>query len=134
MQIKAENEIWQLKAGEEVYEADLPTLKQWIGEGLVQPTDMVRKGSLKWIEAGRVPGLRRVFTGEEQPSAAEQADAPDAAGAPPAAAASNAPAAAGQRPGGANGGSRGSAGATPGGAQRGGPPPPGAPSLSSSCP
>src|SRR5437762_3101527 len=65
--MKAETEIWQVKSGEEVYQADLTTLKQWVGEGLVQPTDMVRKGGLKWIEAGRAPGLRRVFTGEEQP-------------------------------------------------------------------
>lgn len=66
--MKSETEIWQVMTGEEVYQADLPTLKQWIVEGLVQPTDMVRKGSLKWIEAGRAPGLRRVFTGEEQPA------------------------------------------------------------------
>lgn len=122
--MKAENEIWQLRAGEEVYEADLPTLKEWIGEGLVRPTDMVRKGNLKWIEAGRAPGLRRVFTGEELPVPAGTADAPDASDAPHApAAVSQAPAAAGQQPGGAGGGPRESADATPGGA----------PSLSSSC-
>lgn len=66
-EMKPETEIWQVKTGEEVYQTDLLTLKQWIGEGLVQPTDMVRKGSLKWIEARRAPSLRRVFTGEEQP-------------------------------------------------------------------
>ena len=86
--MKAETEIWQVKTGEEVYQADLPTLKQWIAEGLVQPTDMVSKGSLKWIEAGRAPMLRRVFTGEEQPPPPTQADAALAPGATPAAAAS----------------------------------------------
>src|ERR1043165_1500331 len=76
--MKSEMEIWQVMTGEEVYQADLQTLKQWIVEGLVQPTDMVRKGSLKWIEAGRAPGLRRVFTGEEQPTPPAQTDAPAA--------------------------------------------------------
>jgi hypothetical protein len=65
--MKAENEIWQVMSQGEVYQADLPTLKQWVSEGLVQPSDQVRKGSLKWIEAQRAPMLRRVFTGEEQP-------------------------------------------------------------------
>jgi hypothetical protein len=84
--MKAETEIWQVKTGEEVYQADLLTLKQWIGEGLVQPTDMVRKGSLKWIEAGRAPMLRRVFTGEEPPPPPPP-DAPAAFEAQPSAAA-----------------------------------------------
>ncbi|PYS81066.1 MAG: hypothetical protein DMF67_18105 [Acidobacteria bacterium] len=80
--MKAENEIWQVMSQGEVYQADLPTLKQWIGEGVVLPTDMVRKGGLKWIEAERAPGLRRVFTGEEQPAAFEPALAPAALDAP----------------------------------------------------
>src|ERR1043166_8406889 len=64
---KPATEIWEVMAGEEVYQADLQTLKQWIGEGLVQPTDKVRKGSLKWIEGGRAPMLRPRFTGAEPP-------------------------------------------------------------------
>lgn len=68
----AETEIWQLMTQGEVYQADLLTLKQWVGEGIVQPTDKVRKGNLKWIEAQRAPMLRRIFTGEEQPPAAEE--------------------------------------------------------------
>jgi hypothetical protein len=71
---KPATEIWQVMTGEEVYQADLQTLKQWIGEGLVQPTDKVRKGALKWIEAQRAPVLRPVFTGEEQPPPATQPD------------------------------------------------------------
>src|SRR5919205_485857 len=65
--MKAETEIWQLMTHDGVYQADLPTLKQWVAEGLVRPTDRVRKGSLKWIEAQRAPSLRRIFTGEETP-------------------------------------------------------------------
>lgn len=70
----AETEIWQVSTREGVFEADLPTLKQWVGEGVVQPTDRVRKGALKWIEAGRAPALRRVFSGEESPEPAEPAE------------------------------------------------------------
>jgi hypothetical protein len=66
--MKAEIEIWQLMTDDGVYQADLPTLKQWVAEGVVQPTDRVRKGGLNWIEAGRAPSLRRVFAGEEQPA------------------------------------------------------------------
>jgi hypothetical protein len=62
-----------------VYQADLPTLKQWVAEGLVQPTDRVRKGALKWIEAGRAPSLRRVFSGDEVPEAAQEEEAAPAA-------------------------------------------------------
>ena len=64
--MKAETEIWQIQTRDGVYQADLPTLKQWVAEGLVAPTDRVRKGALKWIEAGRAPMLRRVFEGEER--------------------------------------------------------------------
>lgn len=49
---------------EGIFEADLDTLKQWIVEGCVLPTDKVAKGNLNWIDAGRAPGLRRAFAGE----------------------------------------------------------------------
>ncbi len=64
--MKAETEIWQVSTPDGVYQADLLTLKQWVAEGVVLPTDRVRKGALNWIEAGRAPMLRRVFSGEER--------------------------------------------------------------------
>src|SRR4051812_4448960 len=70
--MKAEMEVWQLETHDGVYQADLPTLKQWVAEGIVQPTDRVRKGSLKWIEAGRAPSLLRVFAGEEVPEVTQE--------------------------------------------------------------
>jgi uncharacterized membrane protein len=76
--MKAETEIWQVLTHEGVFQADLPTLKQWVSEGHVHTTDRVRKGTLKWIEAGRAPGLRRVFSGEEQVVVEELASVPDA--------------------------------------------------------
>jgi hypothetical protein len=66
-------ETWQVMTGGELFEADLESLKQWVADGGVQPTDKVRKGNLRWIEASRVPALRPIFYGEElapQPVAA----------------------------------------------------------------
>lgn len=72
--MKVDKDIWQVLTQGEVYQADLPTLKQWVVDGIVQPSDKVRKGNLKWIEAQRAPMLRRVFTGEEQPPFESQSD------------------------------------------------------------
>ncbi|HJR08663.1 MAG TPA: hypothetical protein VJ842_15495 [Pyrinomonadaceae bacterium] len=74
----AEAEIWQVMCGGEIYQAELDMLKEWIAEGVVQPSDQVRKGNLRWIEAGRVPALRRVFSGEEMVTPNASHDAPDA--------------------------------------------------------
>src|SRR5438034_6834946 len=57
-------EIWRVSTVEGIFETDLDTLKQWIAEGCVLPTDKVSKGSLKWIDAGRAPMLKAAFNGE----------------------------------------------------------------------
>ncbi len=62
--MSAEVEKWRVSTIEGVFEADLDTLKQWIYEGCVLPTDKVSKGNLNWIEAGRAPMLRSTFNGE----------------------------------------------------------------------
>jgi len=62
--MSAQGEIWRVSTVEGIFEADLDTLKQWIVEGCVLPTDKVSKGSLNWIEAGRAPMLRGAFNGE----------------------------------------------------------------------
>lgn len=72
--MSAQVERWRVDTIEGVFETDLDTLKQWIAEGCVLPTDKVSKGSLSWIEAGRAPMLRSAFAGETQaaePPAAE---------------------------------------------------------------
>jgi hypothetical protein len=51
----------------QVYETDLNGLREWVAEGCFHVTDKVKKGSLNWIEAGKVPMLRRLFSGEEMP-------------------------------------------------------------------
>jgi len=58
-----EKEIWQVEIDGKVYETDLEGLKRWIGEGRVLPSDRVKKGSLNWIAAQRVPMLRGSFEG-----------------------------------------------------------------------
>ena len=80
--MKPETEIWQVSTPDGVFQADLSTLKQWVAEGVVLPTDRVRKGSLNWIDAGRAPMLRRVFSGEEQVEVIEPTAHADDASAP----------------------------------------------------
>ena len=62
--MSAQPETWRVSTIEGVFEADLDTLRQWILEGCVQPTDKVTKGNLNWIEAGKAPMLRSAFAGE----------------------------------------------------------------------
>lgn len=59
-----QNETWQVMVDKEVYDADTETLKQWIIDGRILPTDKVKKGNLNWNEAGRVPVFRAIFAGE----------------------------------------------------------------------
>ena len=65
--MSAQPETWRVSTIEGIFETDLETLKQWIVEGCVLPTDKVSKGSLNWIDAGRVPKLRAAFNGEIEP-------------------------------------------------------------------
>ena len=62
--MSAQPEVWRVSTVEGVFETDLETLKQWILEGCVLPTDKVSKGNLGWIEAGRIPRLKGAFNGE----------------------------------------------------------------------
>ena len=66
--MSAQPELWRVSTIEGVFETDLETLKQWIIEGCVLPTDKVSKGNLNWIDAGRVPKLKGAFNGETRPT------------------------------------------------------------------
>lgn len=66
--MSAQPELWRVSTIEGVFETDLETLKQWIIEGCVLPTDKVSKGNLSWIDAGRVPKLKGAFNGETKPA------------------------------------------------------------------
>ena len=65
--MSAQPEVWRVSTPEGIFETDLETLKQWILEGCVLPEDKVSKGTLSWIEAGRVPKLKGAFNGETTP-------------------------------------------------------------------
>jgi len=69
--MSAQVEQWRVSTIEGTFETDLETLKQWIVEGCVLPTDKVSKGKLNWIEAGRAPMLRAAFNGEISTAATE---------------------------------------------------------------
>jgi hypothetical protein len=66
--MSAQPETWRVNTPEGIFETDLETLKQWIVEGCVLPTDKVSKGNLSWIEAGRVPKLKGAFDGDTAPA------------------------------------------------------------------
>src|SRR6185295_3962346 len=66
--MSAQPEVWRVSTVEGIFETDLETLKQWIVEGCVLPTDKVCKGNLSWIDAGRVPKLKAAFSGERTPA------------------------------------------------------------------
>src|SRR5687768_5674914 len=68
--MSAQVEVWRVSTVEGVFETDLDTLRQWIVEGSVLPTDKVSKGSLNWIDAGRAPMLKAAFNGEVVPAEA----------------------------------------------------------------
>lgn len=54
-------EKWQVRIGDNSSESDLATIKKLIGEGQIHYYDLIKKGSLNWIEARRVPELRSLF-------------------------------------------------------------------------
>ncbi len=51
------DEVWQVRVGDAVYQASFAELQAWVHEGRVAPTTQVRRGELPWIEAQAVPGL-----------------------------------------------------------------------------
>ncbi len=58
-------EIWQAEVNGQIYDADLEELAQWIYEGAILPQDKVRRGSLRWIEAGKAPLLIEFFNAKD---------------------------------------------------------------------
>ncbi|HTG93449.1 MAG TPA: hypothetical protein VL866_12745 [Pyrinomonadaceae bacterium] len=78
--MSAQHEVWRVSTVEGIFETDLETLKQWIAEGCVQPTDKVSKGTLNWIDAGRAPMLRAAFAGDFTPQPPQEPVYPEATG------------------------------------------------------
>ena len=61
-----DQEIWQVEASGQIYQGSFTELSAWIQEGSLLRADKVRKGNLRWIEAGRVPSLALVFGAVEK--------------------------------------------------------------------
>jgi len=59
------NEIWQVEVKKQIFEANVEELCQWIAEGALLPTDKVRRGNLRWLEANKVPLLNQFFNCKE---------------------------------------------------------------------
>jgi len=59
-------EVWQIDAGGQIYEARFEEIAQWVFEGSLLPQDMVKRGNLRWIEARKVPALLKFFNAKEQ--------------------------------------------------------------------
>ena len=59
-------ENWQVQVGGQIYEAQFGELEQWVHEGSLLRSDSVRRGSLRWIEAGKVPSLIKFFNAKDQ--------------------------------------------------------------------
>ncbi len=56
-------EMWQVEVQGHIYEANIEEIIEWINEGSIQPDDKVRKGSLRWLKAEKVPELYTHFFG-----------------------------------------------------------------------
>jgi hypothetical protein len=52
---------WFVESQGQIFEADLDELRQWIVEGAVLPSDRVKRGSLRWLAAEKVPELYNFF-------------------------------------------------------------------------
>ncbi|CAN5329557.1 hypothetical protein BH20ACI1_BH20ACI1_03040 [soil metagenome] len=58
-------EVWQVDVNGEVYETDFEGLANWIAEGSLLPEDKVRRGNLRWLEAGKIQLLHSFFNAKE---------------------------------------------------------------------
>lgn len=55
------NKNWQVDIEGEIHEIDTETLKKWISEKRVFPSNKVRRDSLRWIEISNIPILMECF-------------------------------------------------------------------------
>lgn len=59
-------DVWEVDINGDLFEADMEILAQWISDGTMLPSDRVRRGNLRWIEARKVPHLLPFFNAKEQ--------------------------------------------------------------------
>ena len=63
--IETSRETWQVETGGQVFDTTLDEMSDWIGDGSLLRIDRVRKGNLRWIEAGKVPQLIEFFNAKD---------------------------------------------------------------------
>lgn len=56
-----QQEIWQVQVQGQIYESDFNQLTEWINEGRITKDDLVKRGNLRWLTAGKVPSLMGFF-------------------------------------------------------------------------
>jgi hypothetical protein len=61
-----ENNFWQAEVLGQIYETSFAEIAQWIADGALMPTDKVRRGNLRWLEAGKIPPLMPFFNAKAQ--------------------------------------------------------------------
>lgn len=66
-QAETREEVWQAEIDGSVRSLVFNELAGLIASGIIAPTDKVRRGNLRWLEAGRVPSLAGYFTGAAKP-------------------------------------------------------------------
>jgi hypothetical protein len=59
------NEVWQVDVNGEVFETNFQGLVDWIAEGSLLRADKVKRGNLRWLEAGKIPLLFGFFNAKE---------------------------------------------------------------------
>src|SRR3954470_5594946 len=59
------SELWEVEANGEVLSTHFDVLASWIADGAVLRMDRVRRGNLRWIEAGKVPSLVEFFNAKD---------------------------------------------------------------------
>lgn len=59
-------DFWQAEVLGQIYDTNFAEMAQWITDGALMPTDKVRRGNLRWLEAGKIPPLMPFFNAKAQ--------------------------------------------------------------------
>ncbi len=59
------SETWQIESGGQIIDTDFGEMTAMIDRGELLRIDRVRKGDLRWIEAGKIPSLVAVFNAKD---------------------------------------------------------------------
>ena len=65
MNTETAQEVWQVESNGEIFDTSFAELTSLIDHGKLARAHKVRKGNLRWIEAGRVPSLMSVFNAKD---------------------------------------------------------------------